>query len=396
MCRLVALSSTISTGKPRSTAGGEAAVVSGGCGWSPKRAVKAKVLPRPGTLSTVICPPIRATSRAAMVRPRPVPPYLRVVEVSSCSKAWKIFACFSGGMPMPVSVTANRILASWRDPVYAVRGRHQGCRRPLVIPRSTTTSPAFGELDGVAHEVEEHLAEPAGVADQGIGHVGPPLADQFQPLLVRAHGQSAQGVAQHGSRSEKSAGSSSRLAGLDLGEVEDVVDDPEEGIRRRLDRRQVLPLVLGEGGVEGQLGHAEDGVHGRADLVADVGQELVLGPVGRLRRLLGLLEGFGRPLLVVDVGVGPEPHQHPAFGIAHGQGAAEVPAVNAVRTAEAVLQLKRLTGGDGVLPAPDVLLHVFGVDELQPPPAFNLVEGKPGELRPWLVEIIHVPVGVWR
>src|SRR5262249_1125329 len=88
------------------------------------------------------------------------------------------------------------------------------------------------------------------------------------------------------------------------------------------------------------------------------------------------------------------PHQHPACAITHGYGAAEVPAVNAVRTAEAVLQLKRFTGLDGVPPAPDVLVHVVGVDELQPPPAFNLVEGKPGELRPLLVEIIHVPVGV--
>ena len=38
-----------------------------------------------------------------MVRPNPVPPYLRVVELSSCSKARKIVSCFSGGMPMPVS-----------------------------------------------------------------------------------------------------------------------------------------------------------------------------------------------------------------------------------------------------------------------------------------------------
>src|SRR5262249_23610232 len=40
------------------------------------------------------------------------------------------------------------------------------------------------------------------------------------------------------------------------------------------------------------------------------------------------------------------------------------------------------------------LLHVLGVDDLCPPPAFKLVEGKSEELRPWLVEIIHVPVGV--
>ena len=108
MWRLVALSSTISTGRSRSTTGGGAAVVSGGCGWSWKRAVKAKVLPRPGSLSTVICPPIRATSREAMVRPRPVPPYLRVVEVSSCSKARKMLSCLSFGMPMPVSRTSKR------------------------------------------------------------------------------------------------------------------------------------------------------------------------------------------------------------------------------------------------------------------------------------------------
>ena len=28
-----------------------------------------------------------------------------------------------------------------------------------------------GELDGVAHQVEQHLPQPAGVADQGVGHV---------------------------------------------------------------------------------------------------------------------------------------------------------------------------------------------------------------------------------
>ena len=86
----MALSSTTSTGRSRSKTGGRTGTCSGGCGWRPNRAVKAKVLPRPGSLSTVICPPIRATSRAAIVRPRPVPPYFRVVEVSSCSKARKI------------------------------------------------------------------------------------------------------------------------------------------------------------------------------------------------------------------------------------------------------------------------------------------------------------------
>ena len=80
----------------------------------------------PGSLSTSIVPPIRPTSRAAMARPNPVPPNLRVVELSTCSKARKIRPCPSGGMPMPVSLTANRRTTSRRS-----RGRR---RRPPARP----------------------------------------------------------------------------------------------------------------------------------------------------------------------------------------------------------------------------------------------------------------------
>ena len=56
-----------------------------------------------------------------------------------------------------------------------------------------------------------------------------------------------------------------------------------------------------EVGVQGQLGHAEDAVHGRADLVAHVGQELALGPVGRLGRLLRRLQLHFRLLALGDL-----------------------------------------------------------------------------------------------
>ena len=59
----------------------------------------------------------------------------------------------------------------------------------------------------------------------------------------------------------------------------------------RCSRRQV--------GVEGQLGHADDAVHGRADLVAHVGQELALGPVGGLGGVLGLAQFLLGPLASV-------------------------------------------------------------------------------------------------
>ncbi|HXL18821.1 MAG TPA: hypothetical protein VN961_15010, partial [Streptosporangiaceae bacterium] len=41
--------------------------------------VKVKVLPRPGSLTSVMAPPCISTSRRTMLRPRPVPPCRRVL-----------------------------------------------------------------------------------------------------------------------------------------------------------------------------------------------------------------------------------------------------------------------------------------------------------------------------
>ena len=61
----------------------------------PNRAVKWKVLPLPGSLSTQIRPCIMATRRDEIVNPRPVPPNRRVVELSACAKASKMSCCLS-------------------------------------------------------------------------------------------------------------------------------------------------------------------------------------------------------------------------------------------------------------------------------------------------------------
>ena len=62
-----------------------------------------KVEPSPGSLSTVMSPPIIWQKRRLIASPSPVPPYLRVVEASACVKAWNSLAICSGVMPMPVS-----------------------------------------------------------------------------------------------------------------------------------------------------------------------------------------------------------------------------------------------------------------------------------------------------
>ena len=87
-----------------------------------------------------------------------MPPYLRVVELSAWVNASKDCALLLGGMPMPVSLTAK-------------------CRHDRSSPAELPTLDRddhlalLGELDGVADQVDDDLAQPARIADQRIGHV---------------------------------------------------------------------------------------------------------------------------------------------------------------------------------------------------------------------------------
>ena len=75
-------------------------------------AVNQKVEPTPGSLATPISPPMSCTRRRQMDRPRPVPPNRRVVEASACVNASNNTSSLSAAMPMPVSRTSKRTVAS--------------------------------------------------------------------------------------------------------------------------------------------------------------------------------------------------------------------------------------------------------------------------------------------
>jgi len=72
--------------------------------------VKRNVLPWPGTLVTVSVPRMRSTRRRLIANPRPLPPNRREIEPSTWLNSWNSRGSASGGMPMPVSVTAIAIL----------------------------------------------------------------------------------------------------------------------------------------------------------------------------------------------------------------------------------------------------------------------------------------------
>ena len=113
-----------------------------------------------------------------------------------------------------------------------------------------------------------------------------------------------------------------QLAGFDLGEVEDVVDDREQRFAAGIDRLHVTVLLVVQRGFQQQAGHGDDAVHGRADLVAHVGQELRLGArggfggdAGRQQFAVGL-----RQFILQVLGAQDRPQPGPQFGRLEGFG----------------------------------------------------------------------------
>jgi hypothetical protein len=96
-----------------------------------------------------------------------------------------------------------------------------------------------GELDRVPHEIEDDLPQSAGVTLQHVGDVRSDIIGKLQPLGVGADGHGLQGVAQTIAQQEID-GIELELARLDLREIENVIDDGEESVGRRLDREQVF------------------------------------------------------------------------------------------------------------------------------------------------------------
>ena len=77
------------------------------------------------------------------------------------------------------------------------------------------------------------------------------------------------------------------FAGLDLGEVENVVDDAQQAVAGLQGRFHVPVVLARKPRLAEQAQHADHPVQRRADFMAHIGQELGLGAVGRLRAVQG-------------------------------------------------------------------------------------------------------------
>ena len=180
--------------------------------------------------------------------------------------------------PMPVSRTAK--LSRTRCPA-------RGSLRTV-----TTTSPRSVNLTALASRLSRIWRSrvrsvPIGGRNVALEHVG-----DVELLLGRARADQVERRLDALAQVERM-----RLdvhpAGLDLREVEDVVDDRQQRVAGVADGRGEVALLVVERRVEQQAAHADHGVHRRADLVAHRRQERALRLVGGLgggARFLRLLE----------------------------------------------------------------------------------------------------------
>ena len=191
----------------------------------PRRWPAAAVRPRsgcrrPGSLSTPTSPPISSASSRQIDRPRPVPPKRRVVESSACVNGVNRRACIAGSMPGPLSLTSKR------SRVAAQR-----------LARSMRTRALLGELERVAEEVGQDLAQPRRVA----AHAPRNTLAHHRARSVRRARLGQRGVAMLDRFEQRVQVEVDRLqlqlAGLDLGQVEDVADHARQGLRAVVDLR---------------------------------------------------------------------------------------------------------------------------------------------------------------
>ena len=139
---------------------------------------------------------------------------------------------------------------------------------------------AVGELDRVAHQIGEDLAHAHGVALEFGRQIMRQHADHLQAFgCGRARAKVAH-VLHELARAEADV-LDLELAGLDLGEVEHVVDEAQQVLAGLVHRIGEAALLRVQRRVVQQLGHAEDAVHRRANLVTHGGEELALASTGR-------------------------------------------------------------------------------------------------------------------
>ena len=94
----------------------------------------------------------------------------------------------------------------------------------------------FSSVKAVADQIEEHLTKAPRVAEERIGDIGGDVAEQLEALAVRADGERAHDVAEERAQPHLHH-VELHFSGLDLREIQQIVDDRKETRSSRARKR---------------------------------------------------------------------------------------------------------------------------------------------------------------
>ena len=153
--------------------------------------------------------------------------------------------------------------------------QHHGIGQLLLHIQRHVYGTALGELDRVAHQVHQHLVQAHGITHYGGGHIRSYIGTDLQSLLFRAVVQHIHHAVQHRTRFHAHL-LQFQFSGFDLAQVQDLIHHAQQGFAAAGNGIEVGLLCRRVLVAQQARAHAHDGVHRRADLVAHVGQELLL------------------------------------------------------------------------------------------------------------------------
>ena len=173
----------------------------------------------------------------------------------------------------------------------------------------------FSELDRVRDQVAEDLAQSGRIAEIGAGQIRIDIEYQGDIFLLR---RVFEGLfrTRDQFRQRKPDRFNFQLARLDFRQIQNVVQNLQQGVAGAHDHRQLAVVGRRVFLARHGLGYAQNAVQRRADLVAHGGQKIALGLVGGLGGQGGFFLGAGGGDHIgrVDKGGGARAPGHRIFG----------------------------------------------------------------------------------
>jgi hypothetical protein len=149
---------------------------------------------------------------------------------------------------------------------------------------------AGGELDRVAEQVDQNLAQPARIGAHAGGKFAKLLVVEGDALVARLRFEHRNDFLDEAGEVERTC-IQRQLAAFDAGDVQRALDQRQQMVAAAPDDADRLAAVVGNAGIGVEnLGVAEDAVERRAQFVADRRDVAALGLVGLVGGFLGLLQ----------------------------------------------------------------------------------------------------------